>query len=282
MKIPRPVTVAAARKKNALILFVLLISFILLVRFSSAQTRMSVLEIPQNGSFEMPEDTLEVEELIMHDSAKLILNKFSANSLIKARKISIASNCKIMGTGGAGVKGINGKDAAQSSGACNSGLRGEPGLNGGDGDQGKNFVLATDQMEITAALIINLAGGNGGDGGAGGAGSRGSRSTIHCTSNGGDGGTGGNGGNGGNGGTMKLQCYKCKAIVELTGKINFTNRGGYLGYGGDGGRGGLRGEGASEQSSKLGVIGKKGTYGKKGLDGTALYKSLFFIENLGE
>jgi hypothetical protein len=276
MRISHPVKLAVRRRKNALIMAALLIAFIFIVRFSSAQIHQHTLTISKNQTFEMPEDTLVVDELIMHDSSTLVLNRASSGSFIKAKQISIASNCKIMGNGVAGTTGKRGKDAEQPSGACKSGTPGEAGTNGGDGEAGKDFILETDQMEISVSLIVNLAGGNGGDGGEGGKGSRGSRATIHCSSNGGDGGMGGNGGNGGNGGTMKLQCFKCKEIVELTGKINFTNRGGYMGYGGDGGKGGLRGDG-SDQASRNGVFGKSGVHGKKGLEGTALYKSLFFV-----
>lgn len=51
MKISHPVKIAARRRKNALIIAVLLIAFILIVRFSSAQTHPCTLTISKNEIF---------------------------------------------------------------------------------------------------------------------------------------------------------------------------------------------------------------------------------------
>jgi len=256
------------------IIELLIILMIMYSKISSAQTHPSVLEIAKNGVYEMKEDTLVVDELILRDSSKLVLNKNGKSIFLKARRISVGSACSIIGNGEPGLTGIYGKNADQPKGACSNGLVGEIGMQGKDGEPGKKFILETEQMDITAMLSISLIGGNGGDGGNGGSGSRGSRSTAHCTSNGGDGGAGATGGNGGNGGSFSLNCQKCSDIIKLTTRIALINRGGYQGYGGEGGKGGLRGEGASEQQSKKGLAGKTGANGKRGVDGTPMFYSI--------
>ena len=172
------------------LLFLLLMSLFLLsicITASFAQTGMGVLEIPKNGIFSIPGDTLVIDELIMLDSSKIILSK-SSRSYIKVRRMSVGQGCMIVGNGLPGIQGKNGKDAVHPMGLCKSGLAGEAGKPGPDGEQGRDFILNVDQLVVSASLSISLIGGTGGDGGNGGKGSHGSKSTIHCASNGGNGG----------------------------------------------------------------------------------------------
>ena len=250
-----------------------IISFVF-INESTAQTRLGILEIPTGGSYQMPEDTLIVDELILRDSATLLLHIKSVGSFIQAKRISIGSGCTINGKGITGAQGQNGKNALPVSGVCKDGLKGgnaDPGMNG---DGGKNLSISTGELIIADAFHIYLNGGNGGDGGKGGNGSGGSKSSAHCKSNGGDGGVGGNGGMGGNGGALELNYVSGIAQADLLAKALLHNLGGYHGIGGDGGRGGLRGNGASEQFSKNGEKGKNGKDGAVGKEGKALFYSV--------
>jgi len=238
---------------------------------SVAQTNKGVLEIPVKGVFLMPEETLDLDELIMLDSSKIILNK-SSKSSINVRRMSVGRGCQIIGDGLPGIQGKNGKAAAYPMGLCKSGMDGETGKPGPDGEQGRDLILDVVQLELSASLGISLVGGTGGDGGNGGKGSTGSKSTIHCASNGGNGGAGGNGGNGGRGGVLTLRAQNVGSS-DLLARINLNNRGGYRGLGGEGGTGGLRGTG-SERNSKHGLKGKPGTDGKNGQEGRPLFYSI--------
>lgn len=251
-----------------------IVALAMLLGLTKAQAQQDVLQVPVNGIFEMSSDTLRVGNLILNDSATLILNKKSASSVIIAQSIEIGSGCKILGNGMPGEMGKKGRSASQPTGACKDGNPGEDGKNGTNGMDGASLSLVIDELNIRTLFEINLSGGNGGDGGNGGAGSHGARGTRQCTSNGGKGGNGGDGGNGGNGGTLKVVCHNCPAVEDLMSLISLNNKGGYLGYGGDYGSGGLPGEGASAQNSKKGANGKMGAKGKKGADGNPLFQTL--------
>jgi hypothetical protein len=254
------------------LLFVSLFVMSVGIQTCFAQAGKGVLEIPAKGVFQMPEDTLVLGELIMHDSSKIILSK-SAKSYIKVRRMSVGQGCLIIGDGLAGATGKSGRAAANPVGLCKNGLEGEPGKPAPDGEQGKDFILDVVQLEVKAMLGISLIGGTGGDGGNGGKGSHGSKSTIHCACNGGNGGNGGSGGNGRKGGVLTLRA-ESPASSELMTSINLNNRGGYRGLGGEGGKGGLRGAGSSERDSKFGVIGKPGADGIDGQEGKPLFYSI--------
>jgi hypothetical protein len=239
-----------------------------------AQTHLSSLVIPKNGSYEALEDTLFVDELVMNDSSTMLLNKDSKKTFISAKRITIGTGCTIMGKGQKGTMGEKGKAIGTPKGVCQNGLNGLSGNSGSDGEDGKDLIIETDKIEITSSLEIHLNGGNGGDGGKGGNGSDGSKSFVHCTSHGGNGGEGGKGGNGGNGGTFSLKYLKGLTKNELCLRAILHNEGGYQGLGGDGGNGGFAGHGSSEDRSKRGVKGKNGLVGKKGKDGTPLFYSI--------
>jgi len=266
------VSLSHNRKLNALVPFRLFIVFSLVVFLllslivnTYAQGK---LVIPKKGEFKLEKDTLVVDELIIGDSAKIVLTK--ATSMIIARHMVVGTRVRIMGIGEKGVNGRIGRTAAQPDGVCKPGRNGEDGKSGTAGGAGKILILDVDLLTIDAMLIINLAGGNGGDGGKGGDGSQGSNSMAQCLSNGGNGGSGGNGGAGGPGGNLTI--INSMTAVELTSKINLYNRGGYKGIGGDGGEPGQRGSGAAKES-KLGLIGKGGTDGTPGVDGRSLFYS---------
>jgi hypothetical protein len=226
------------------------------------------LVIPKKGELKLDKDTLVVDELIIGDSAKIILTRPSC--LIKARSIVFGTRVRIMGMGEKGVNGKNGRTAAQPDGVCKPGRNGEDGKPGTSGGSGKNITLDVGTLTIESMLLINLAGGNGGDGGIGGGGSQGSNSVPNCICNGGNGGGGGNGGAGGAGGNLMI--INSVAAVELMAKINLYNRGGYRGIGGDGGSAGVKGAGSSKDS-KVGQPGKVGIVGNPGIDGKLLYYS---------
>lgn len=238
------------------------------------QTRLGILEIPNGGSYQMPEDTLIVDELILRDSATLVLHPKSARSFIQAKRISIGSGGTINGKGLSGLQGQNGKHALPVSGVCKDGLSGGNADTGMNGETGKNLSINAEELIIAESFHIYLNGGNGGDGGKGGNGSGGSQSSAHCKSNGGDGGLGGNGGTGGNGGVFELNYVNGVSLADLLVKVGLHNLGGYHGIGGDGGRGGLKGHGASEQFSKNGEKGKNGKDGAVGKEGKALFYSV--------
>jgi hypothetical protein len=253
---------------------ILAIIFIVSINETNAQTRLGILEIPKGRSYQMLEDTLVVDELVLRDSATLFLHTKSAVSFIEAKRISIGPGGTINGKGATGAQGQNGKNALPVSGVCKDGLNGgnaDPGMNG---EGGKNLSINAGELMIAETFHIYLNGGNGGDGGKGGNGSGGSQSSAHCKSNGGDGGLGGNGGMGGNGGILDLNYASGISLADLLVKAVLNNLGGYHGVGGDGGRGGLRGHGASEQFSKNGEKGKNGKDGTVGKEGKALFYSV--------
>src|SRR5882672_8034806 len=83
-----------------------------------AQSKMNVLEIPKNGTFEMQGDSLVVDQLIMHEASTLVLHRDSKVSYIKASEIIISVNCTIKGIGAAGTDGRKGADALPPTGLC--------------------------------------------------------------------------------------------------------------------------------------------------------------------
>jgi len=239
-----------------------------------AQTTMPRLEIQKRQSYEMKEDTLIVDELIMHDSSAFILCKTSAASYIVVKKLTIGKQCWFIGTGNAGSSGKNAKDADPSYGPCNPGKNAAPGKNGMDGEAGKHLTITISTMDAanTHPLLFRLNGGDGGEGGRGGIGGSGSKSTPHCACNGGAGGNGGDGGNGGNGGNLTLLCKSCPVNILQSGIVQFNLHGGYAGYGGEGAPGGAIGIGA-DKTSRRGANGRAGSKGKNGTEGKFIYNS---------
>src|SRR6478609_3602824 len=169
-------------KLNALVLLRLfsiffLVSIMCLGLMADAYAQGKLI-IPKKGEFKLDKDTLVVDELIIGDSAKIVLTK--PTSMIIARHMVVGTRVRIMGLGEKGVNGRMGRTAAQPEGVCKSGRNGEDGKAGAPGGAGKAIILDVDLLTIDAMLIINLAGGNGGDGGKGGDGSQGSNSISQC------------------------------------------------------------------------------------------------------
>jgi hypothetical protein len=239
--------------------------------YHKLMAQMKHLEIQKKTSYELKEDTVILDELIMHDSSSLILNRTSPTCYIRVNKLKIGKQCWIIGSGVHGTSARPAKDADISEGPCNHGKLGADGKNGFNGERGKNLILEVTQFESNMyPLLLRLNGGNGGDGGSGGSGGNGSKSTIHCDCHGGNGGNGGNGGEGGVGGTFTFRCAQCPPNLLASEVIKFNLHGGYSGYGGEGGRGGAIGTGAM-QTSKRGTNGKHGERGKNGLEGNFIY-----------
>jgi hypothetical protein len=253
-------------------IFTILLSIVMaclaLARSVSAQGNVLV---QTRQEYKLDRDTLVVDELVLDDSSRILLTK--QVSVIRAKRILIGSGCAIIGQGEKGADGKNGRSFAEASGVCRAGLNGEPGKVGTKGRAGKYLVLETAELQIKSTLNIELAGGNGGDGGKGGNGSAGSWTTIHCEANGGSGGNGGNGGNGGSGGNIFLIVTN-QNVLELAGKINLINRGGYRGLGVEGGRAGQHGTGSRGNKSKNGQAGKIGADGEYGKEGRPLFYSI--------
>jgi hypothetical protein len=230
------------------------------------------LEIPAKATYNLESDTLIVEQLILSDSAKLVLTK--SKHFIKANQVAIGAGCSVSGIGAPGESGPNGKPAPDPRGLCKPPVHGEAGVSGKNGEPGKDLIISVNSIKIASKLTIDIHGGNGGDGGNGGSGSHGSNTTPHCAGDGGNVGRGGSGGNGGNGGILTINYSSSTEVSYFVTKVNLINRGGYRGVGGEGGRGGMRGSGPSEKFSKVGLIGKPGVEGKYGADGRPLFYSI--------
>lgn len=274
VKTSKDLNLAQNRRSVSFLLF----SF-LCFNISFAQTRAGVIEIPKNGVYQMVDDTLDVDNFILHDSATLRLNEAGSKTLIRAKRISIGIGCTILGKGEVGASGGAGKRGREVSGVCLNGQDGGSGTHGLAGKDGKNLTIEVQRLELAENLHIYLNGGNGGDGGKGGDGSAGSNSSAHCRSHGGNGGVGGNGGNGGLGGTLVINYAEGISVNDFCSKTTLHNNGGYQGLGGEGGRRGLRGHGSSEHLSDHGAHGKNGNDGKVGKEGRPLFYSVHLVGN---
>jgi len=248
----------------------------LLPFIAPGQTKIARLEINKYESYIMKDDTLMVDELIMHDSSNLILYKLSPSSYIQVKKLTVGKQCWIFGGGSNGINGKDAKDSEPAYGVCISGKNGLPGKNGTDGEAGKNLTIEIGALDASNIhpILFRLNGGNGGDGGRGGSGGPGSKSTSYCTCNGGAGGNGGDAGNGGNGGSLTFICKTCPTNIWQSDILQFNLHGGYSGYGGEGSPGGAPGIGA-DKASKRGINGKNGNKGRHGTEGSFIYNNVY-------
>jgi hypothetical protein len=269
-----PLKKAIHKRLRVIMVVSFLLALILCVTAVSAQTHLAVLDVPKNGTYELQDDTLIVNELRLQDGSTLVLNAMSSSSYIKATRVIVGSNCSVRGTGERGTSGVSGKSGGASKGVCQNGIDGTAGTNGTNGFDGKNLVIEAEEIDVVAAFHIYLKGGTGGDGGAGGNGSAASPSSKHCVSHGGSGGVGGAGGNGGNGGTLSVTYSRGISVNDFCLRVILHNEGGYQGFGGTGGKGGAAGIGASENKSNLGSLGKKGNEGRRGIEGKPLFYSV--------
>ena len=213
-------------------------------------------------------DILVADTLIMMDSSSIKLNYVKDDNYIHSKIFVVGRGCKIIGYGEGGRKSKNGGNGYSVDGPCHNGTNGRNGARGGDGINGNNLFIYTDEITFSGNLSIDLSGGTAADGGKGGDGGGGSSGTRLCAGgSGGNGGNGAPGGNGGNSGSLTLRCKSCPDLrSELGKRLVVRVFGGLGGLGGEGGSPGLPGilaTGTSEQD------GKHGTHGKNGADGVA-------------
>ncbi|MEK6781008.1 MAG: hypothetical protein AABY93_04850 [Bacteroidota bacterium] len=239
----------------------------------SAQLRYTRLVIESNKTYDFSaSDVLVADTLIMKDSSSIKLNYVKDDNYIHCKKLVVGKGCSIIGRGENGRKAKDGGNGYSVEGPCHNGTNGRNGSRGGDGINGNNLFLYTDELIFIGNLSIDLIGGNAADGGKGGDGGGGSAGTRLCPGgNGGNGGNGAPGGNGGNSGNLTLSCKKCLDLRnELGKKLLVRVYGGLGGLGGEGGSPGLPGilaNGTSEQDGKHGAHGKNGADGVPGKNG---------------
>ena len=237
---------------------------------ATAQIRMSKLEVPAGETFVMEgTDTIEVDSLVLGDSASIHLNREKLSNYIHAKVLSAGKSSRILGHGDRGPNGKNGMPGTTPDGPCLKGTPGRHGANGEHGKNGTNLFLYVTSFVISGDLTVDLNGGNGGDAGKGGLGGGGSAGTRVCVGGtGGPGGNGGNGGNGGSGGSLTISCKECHHHRLMLGnKLIVRTYAGYGGLGGDAGPGGLAGLGTGGPTSGDGMAGQRGRKGMKGITG---------------
>jgi hypothetical protein len=255
-----------------LLITIFLITSLLGSAISQVRHNSLVIESHQTYDFGEATDILVVDTLIMKDSSSIKLNYVKDDNFIHSKILIIGKGCKIIGYGENGRKAKDGGKGYSIDGPCQNGTNGRNGARGGDGINGNNLFLYTDEIAFNGALSIDLSGGNAADGGKGGNGGGGSSGTRLCAGgNGGNGGNGAPGGNGGNSGNLTLRCKQCLDLRNELGKgLLVRVYGGLGGLGGEGGSPGLPGilaTGTSEQDGKHGLGGKNGIDGVRGKNG---------------
>lgn len=234
------------------------------------QIRFTKLVLKPKEIYEIKEsDILVVDELIMMDSSKIILNKLKPDNFIHAKSATFGKGCVIDGVGIPGLKGRNGRTGLSIVSPCTDGGPGTVGTEGTNGGAGTNLSLYLFDIAVNGTLIIDVSGGNAGDGGNGGSGGGGGPGLRLCKGgNGGSGGAGSNGGNGGNSGSVTFNASRIPELRTMLGvRIIVRNYGGDLGLGGEGGASGLAGLSTLGNNKMDGSRGRKGTKGKSGLPG---------------
>lgn len=238
---------------------------------SWSQVRVDRLVIKSKEVFKIDNSgSLNVDSLIIEDSARIELNRSEQDNYIRARVILAGNGVVISGAGINGEPGKSGSTGKSYVTPCQSGMPGADGSSGRPGTNGVNLYFFVDVLSVSGSMMIDLSGGSGGHGGCGGNGGDGSPGTLHC-----NGGTGGNGGNGGNGasggdsGNLTIGSANEASIRKLIGSsLIFRNYGGKAGLGARGGVPGYAGLGPSTQSGyRHGKDGKEGKYGAHGVRG---------------
>lgn len=147
------------------------------------------------------EKLLDLDTLILEDGASIIIANGESAVMIRARRVEIGTDVKIIGRGADGLDGDAGQnydDFAKNCEAPNAGESGEEGKAGGDGvNLNLDWVIAS-----FGSVTVDLSGGNGGDGGVGGDGQSADQNKNCELFNGGDAGAGGAAGEAGSGGNL--------------------------------------------------------------------------------
>ena len=92
------------------------------------QMKLRKLEVQRKTAYAFEGDSLVVDELVMSDSAKIILTK--QKTFIKANRIVVGHGCMIFGTGATGELGKDGKSFPAPKVMCKPSIPGEAGVHG--------------------------------------------------------------------------------------------------------------------------------------------------------
>jgi hypothetical protein len=222
---------------------------------------------------------IAVEKLTMGDNSKLIVDASVKSFELIAKHAAIGNNVIIDVSGRDGKDGANGRSYTDAiAERCQPGKSGGAGLAGVDGENAAKVDINLG-IDSLGQLTVIASGGDGGLGGQGGDGEQGGEVKKCLGPNGGNAGAGGNGGNGGNAGDVSLvyfnandskadlDSYKPKLIVITD--IGSKGLAGTAGVAGQGAEGAYKRTPNGKtwvRGGKTGSVANAGIDGNDGLD----------------